>query len=79
MEKTDWGLEIRKVRDGFVLKDNEGNETVAKENKEDELSCAEDILNQVIDFFDLRGSRYDKERISVARVPGDKYEPPENE
>ena len=45
MKKNDWGLEIRKIQDGFVIKDNEGNETIATAN--DELSASEDLLNQM--------------------------------
>ena len=77
MKKNDWGLEIRKIQDGFVIKDNEGNETIATAN--DELSASDDLLNQIINFFSLRGGRYDRERIRVIREVGDKYTLQKNE
>lgn len=79
MKKSDCGLEIRKVEDGFIIKDNEGNETLATKSEHDELAAAEDLLNQIISYFDLRGSKYDRERIWVVRKIGEKYTPQENE
>lgn len=79
MKKGSWGLEIRKVENGFVIKDSEGSETIAEETRDGELSAAEDLLNQVIEFFGLRGSRYDRERIRVVKEVGDKYEPLKDE
>lgn len=79
MKKSDHGLEIRRVTRGFVIKDNEGNETVAKENESEGLSVAEDLLNEIIEFFGLRGGRYDRERIRVVREVGDKYTPQKDE
>lgn len=79
MKKRDWGLEIRKVKDGFIIKDSNGDETVAKESEDDEISAAEDLLHQIIEFFGLRGNRYDRERIRVVREVGNKYTPQEGE
>lgn len=73
MRKSDTGLEIRKIVNGFIIKDSEENESVVREKEDDELPATEDLLDEIIEFFGLRGSRYDREGIRVVREVGDKY------
>ena len=37
------------------------------------------LLYSIVDILGLRGSRYDRERIFISKVMGDKYTPTENE
>jgi len=74
MKKSDWGLEIRCVQDGFIVKDNEGLEYPFQEKEEgNEVDVALDLLRFIIEFFNLRGSRYDRRRVLVIEEVGDKY------
>jgi len=79
MKKSDWGVEITKVSNGFSIKDQQGNITVIQEDEDDELSSAEKLLWQIIKFFDLAGDRYARDSIAIIRVAGRKYEPQEDE
>lgn len=79
MKKSDWGIEVIRIRNGFTIKDNEGNVIVVEEKEDDEIAAAEELLWQIIEFFDLRGDRHARERVKVIREVGDKYEPQEGE
>lgn len=76
MKKSDWGIEITRVENGFLIKDNGESRTVVEEKAGDELEAAEQLLWHVLEFFNLEGkSRYDRERLVVVRQVGDKYAP----
>lgn len=79
MKKSDWGIEITKAQNGFSIKDNQGNITVVEEKENGGPSAAEALLQHIIEFFSLERGRYDRERISVIRQAGDKYEPQKDE
>jgi len=80
----DWEVVITRTENGFVaeyLGELEGDEGVVvtkrvvfEETGEDSLEGMEKLLWFLLNFFDKWGGRYDKERLRVARVPGDKYE-----
>lgn len=74
-EKNWWGVTIRKADNGFIVTDNEDNESVIQEDDDDELVVAEKLLWEIIEFFGLEGGRYSKDRIAVIRKIGDKYIP----
>ncbi|HAU08030.1 MAG: hypothetical protein UW46_C0003G0027 [Candidatus Yanofskybacteria bacterium GW2011_GWF1_44_227] len=75
-EKKDWwGVTIRKASNGFVIIDNEGNESVVQEEDDDELIAGEKLLWEIIEFFGLQGDRYSKDRVAIIRKIGDKYTP----
>jgi len=84
MKLTDWGVEIIRVRNGYVCKypdeNGEGEshlETeVFSDDEIDELKSGEELLYWIINHFGISGSRYDAERLTITREPGDKYEPP---
>ena len=73
MKKSDFGIEIIKGKNGFVIEDNEGNLSVAEEEENDELSAIEKLFWEILDFFEIYGCKHDKERISVIREAGDDY------
>ena len=74
MKKSDWGIEIIKTNNGFLIKDNSGEVTVIEENSDNNSKAAEELLWSVIEFFNLRGSRYEKNRVLVTIEVGDKYQ-----
>ncbi len=78
MKKSDWGIEIIKVENGFAIKDNEGKIMVVEE-KDDELSATEQLLWKIVEFFNLMGDKYDKERISITKKTGERYTPKKGE
>jgi hypothetical protein len=84
MKTTDWAVEITRVRNGYVCTYPDSNaydetrfETqIFSDDDADELKSGEDLLWWIIAHFALSGSRYDTERLTITREPGDKYEPP---
>lgn len=83
----DYTLSIRRVDDGYILQyrnpewDYEENpdvpgliERVVADSDLDELSSGQELLWRVMDYFSLGGDRYDKERLTITRERGDKYE-----
>ncbi len=79
MKRSDWGVEIVRIDNGFLIKDNEGKITVVEDKDDDEYLAGEKLLWEIINFFNLEGSRYDKKRLSVVSMVGDKYTPKEGE
>jgi hypothetical protein len=53
--------------------DEEDKELVFGDIEEDSLFSFESVLWELIDYFGMMGSRYDKERLVVTRKPGDKH------
>ena len=70
-----WSLTITKAENGYVLSHQEdpteGSElvtryTVVEEKAESsEVICTRDLLWEVVDYFNLAGSKHDTERISI--------------
>ena len=79
MKKSDWGIEIVRVENGFLIQDNAGNRIAVEEKEDDELSAGEKLLWEVVSFFNLRPSRFKRESIRVIREVGDKYAPQKGE
>ena len=78
-DKEAWELNIRSEPSCYVLRGNiDGvNQTwTIEEDENDDLKMQERLLWEVIDFFNMRGTRYDKERITIVRKRGDKYMKP---
>ena len=84
MKTTDWAVQIVRVRNGYVCKypdeNGEGESHLETEvfsyDETDELKSGEELLWWIINHFGISGSRYDAERLTITREPGDKYEPP---
>lgn len=83
----DWYLKIIRVSDGYILEERnpeysyqenpeavEYIRSVVADNELDELASGQELLWRVMDYFALRGDRYDKERLQIIRERGDKYE-----
>ena len=79
-----WKAEIERLENGFVVQfpnytDNEGQEYNLKlvfEDDEEEFGRVESlgrVLWELVEYFGLLGSRYDKKRIRIELEPGDKY------
>jgi len=73
LNEDDWWLIIHSDSDGFVLETNDGALIPMVSRKDDEIIANEDLLWTIIDFFGMRGSRYEKEVLSIIRERGDKY------
>jgi len=67
----DWYLKITRVLNGYVLEGDSGEDfiqkTVIEDKEEDELSSHEKLLWEVMEYFNLGGTKHDKERIKVVR------------
>lgn len=68
----DWFLKIEKVDNGYVLitnGDGEGPESrmALQEDGEDPMKVNEEVLWEVMDHFNMSGSKHDKERLRVTR------------
>jgi len=68
MNANDWGVEICHAEGGYTVKDNEGVRYAISGEDADI-----DLLWFLIDFFNMRPSRYSRERIYVDKEVGDKY------
>lgn len=78
MKKSDCDLEIYHCDDGFVLKDSKGNlypyqNDEDDEDEESQTTAAVKMFWAIINLFNLRPSRYSRERIAVIVEAGDKY------
>ena len=74
MEK--WRLEIEKADNGYILRGEFGcseriSEMVVEECDEDSLGAIEAVLHEVLDYFGMRGSKHDEERILIGRQERD--------
>ncbi|CAK0779125.1 hypothetical protein CCP2SC5_880015 [Azospirillaceae bacterium] len=71
-----WSAVISRVDNGYEVREytgDEKSELVCEDSAGDELISFESVLWEMLDFFSMGGSRYDKERLVVSRQPGDKY------
>lgn len=73
---------IKHVDNGFLVaktlnyeESHEERTTVIEESEDDNLRAIENLLLTLLELFGQTGGRYDKERIHIVRVAGDKYEP----
>lgn len=72
--EDDWYLVINSVRDGYILETSDGDLISIRDKDDDETIQADgELLWEVIDYFNMRFSRYEKEVLSVIKEVGDKY------
>jgi len=79
-----WSVTINRAGNGFRMNWREEGEDgmtlhqeeVIQDNEQDELKSGESLLWFVMNYFDLGGSRHDKQRLHVIRRRGDKYMSP---
>lgn len=69
-------FEIKRAKNGWILKTHDGEEWVGQEVHDDEMSCFVSFLREVeLNFGPIEShSRYSKERIHIVLIPGDKCE-----
>ena len=69
----DNGLIIERVNNGYIIKypkeeeDVLQSKIVIEDNDKDELESHEDLLWEVMKYFNFGGSKHDKERIRITR------------
>jgi len=68
--KNKWSLCITRTDNGYYLTGSDEIQTVLQET-EDSLSVHEQLLWEVMDYFDFRGSKHDPERIRITREKGE--------
>ena len=77
-----WSLEIERVDNGYLLtasdQEGDGPSTWVIEDDDEggfvNLTSGENLLWEVMDFFNFGGSKHDKQRIRIVREAGDDYD-----
>lgn len=74
-------FKMRSAKNGWILKDDEGNELVHADpvdtyGDHDEVEAFADFLYTIAEHYGPSTSRYSPKRIYIRIEPGDKYEPP---
>ena len=71
MKKTDWGMEIIRVTDGYkiryTLDEADAIDETVIQDTDDKLKSGEELLWFVIDQFNFGESKYDDWRLQVCR------------
>lgn len=67
------GVHIGRVSNGFILawRDEEGGPShfqVIEDSEDDNLKSSESLLCEIMEFFNLGGSKHDPVRIEVVRL-----------
>lgn len=72
-----WDLNIRRIANGYIVSWNEeidefGNcmpqEEVIQDDEQDDLKSHEEALWRVMEYFNMCGSKHDKERLKIERI-----------
>ncbi len=85
MKKSDFGLEIIRVSNGYQLRYPNPEmdmgdgafpfiESVIEDDDDDGLKGGEQLLWAVMEIMGIGGGRHDAERLTITREPGEKYE-----
>jgi len=61
-----WSLTITRIDNGYMLHGSD-YDSVIEDVESDPLRSGEELLWNVMDYFDLRGSKHDPERLRVVR------------
>jgi hypothetical protein len=67
--REEWSLKIIRVDNGYFLEGADGARIVIQERDEDELLEHENLLFEVMAYFNFGGTKHDKERIRIIREP----------
>jgi len=59
-----WNIEINKVGNGYILKDNEGTRTVIEE-KDDEKEGMTALLNFISEYFGFQHDKFGSENLNI--------------
>ena len=66
---NDWLLKITKVDNGYLLCGNPDNSLwVIEDSEKDELRSGENLLWEIMNYFNFGGSKHDKIRLKITRV-----------
>ena len=68
--KWHWSLTITRTDNGYYLEGSDG-EKISIEEDEDALKEHEELLWQVMEFFNFQGSKHDPERLRIVRQKKD--------
>ena len=73
--RADWKLEIIRGQNGYILISSpEHTAMVIEDSEKDELQVHENLLWEVMDYFNFGGSKHDLERIRITRTKHDEEE-----
>jgi hypothetical protein len=68
-KSEEWSLKIVRVDNGYILMGwPNDTQCVIEMDKFDELKGHEELLRDVMDYFDFQGSKHDAERLQITRV-----------
>ena len=78
MEENVWKLEIERVSNGYNLRGKFGDSDIVltmviEDGDMDELYAPERLLWEVLDYFNVGGSKHDTERLRVVREKNGEY------
>ncbi len=65
--RSEWSLKITRADNGYILDDSINPILVIEDDKENALRCHENLLWEVMAFFNFAGSKHDLERIRIVR------------
>ncbi|OGM09224.1 hypothetical protein A2Z67_04775 [Candidatus Woesebacteria bacterium RBG_13_36_22] len=69
---NDLWLKINRARNGYVLeRGGEPFSIVIEEDENDDLKEHEELLWEVMEYFDFQGTKHNKERLKVVRTEND--------
>ena len=60
-----WSLKIIRNGNGYTLKGNDGFDLVIQEDEKDELKDHEELLWEIMNYFNFGGSKHDARRIKI--------------
>ena len=66
-----WWLKIIRNDNGYILHTSDNRTLVVQEDKIDDLKAHEELLWEVMEYFNFGGSKHDEERIRVVREKRD--------
>ena len=72
LNEDDWWMIIHAEGDGYILETNDGL-VFPIINSDGELATNEEVLWEVIHYFNMRPDRHMKEVLSIIREIGEKY------
>lgn len=72
LDKDSWWMVIHCSGDGYIVETNDGL-VFPIVNEDGQLATNEEMLWEIIDYFNMNSSRFEREQISIIKEVGDKY------
>ena len=71
----DWTLKIIRTQNGYILKTPQENlddsvyyeQSVIQDNEKDDLKSHEELLWEIMEYFNFSGTKHDVERLRIIR------------